>query len=225
MILMYHKVDVVTPTDWWVTPGDLRRHLDLLRSQRIVNLDDYDDPETQVVITFDDAYENLARHALPALRAAGAPFEVFVIGDAIAGWNDFDPREPRTRHMGLEDLDSCVAAGGRLQWHTRTHPDLATLESIEQEWEMTVPEELSARFPEPHFRWFSYPYGSVDERAVDVARSRFAGAVSVFDGRPDLRWQLTRVTVDRDTQLPRLPAETIGALQASIASLRDQSSN
>ena len=138
MILMYHKVDIVTPTMWWVTPADLDRQLDALRDRTFVYLDDYVAAERHVAITFDDAYENVVRHALPVLRAHGVPFEVFVIGDRLGGWNEFDLEEPNTRHMARDHLAEVVEAGGRLQWHTRTHPNLRELAVAEIADELTM---------------------------------------------------------------------------------------
>jgi peptidoglycan/xylan/chitin deacetylase (PgdA/CDA1 family) len=201
MILMYHKVDIVTPTVWWLTPGDLARHIEGLQHKEFVYLDDYASPESQVVITFDDAYENIYRHALPVLTAHHVPFEVFVIGDQIGRWNHFDPGEPLTRHMDMTQLEEIRRCGGRLQWHTRTHPHLPDLNAADVEKEMTVPEDLADKFPSPHFTWFSYPGGAHDDRAVAIARRQFAGAVSVIDGQPNDRWQLNRVTVDRNTAI------------------------
>lgn len=201
MILMYHKVDIITPTMWWLTPGDLDRHITNLRQRNFVYLEDYRFPDREVVITFDDAYENVYRHALPVLASHNVPFEVFVIGGKIGGWNDFDPGEPQTRHMGMYHLEEITQRGGRLQWHTRTHPNLPDLSDDAIEEEMTVPTELRQRFPAPHFAWVSYPGGSHDERAVEVARRRFSGAVSVTHGKPNDRWQLNRITVDRDTAI------------------------
>jgi peptidoglycan/xylan/chitin deacetylase (PgdA/CDA1 family) len=199
MILMYHKVDVVTPTLWWVTPEDLERHLTSLSNRQFVYLEDYRSPSNQVVVTFDDAYENVFRHALPVLKRLRRPFEVFVIGDVIGDWNDFDPGEPRTRHMNLDQMAEIAAAGGRIQWHSRSHPDLKGVSDADLEQELEVPEELRREFPLPHFSWFSYPGGSHDDRCVHAASRKFSGAVSVIDGRPDDRWQLNRVTVDRFT--------------------------
>jgi len=197
MILMYHKVDVITPTIWWVTPGDLSRHLESLRHRTLVYLEDYVSPDREVVITFDDAYESVYRHALPVLEAYKAPFEVFVIGDQIGRWNDFDPGEPPTPHMSLAQLEDMARRGGRLQWHTRTHPNLPDLADAEIEAELRVPSDLRQRFPSPHFTWFSYPGGELDCRALEIARRTFSGAVSVSQGLPGDRWQLNRVTVDR----------------------------
>ena len=202
MILMYHKVDIVTPTIWWVTPGDLDQHLTMLKRKQFVHLEDYTDPERQAVITFDDAYENFFRHALPVLRRHGVPFEVFVIGKLIGDWNRFDRKEPPTRHMGYAHLDQIAAGGGRLQWHTRSHPNLPALSDEAIEAELTIPEKLSRRYPAPHFTWLSYPGGAHDKRSVAVARRKFSGAVSVTEGEPGDRWQINRITIDRSTVLP-----------------------
>jgi peptidoglycan/xylan/chitin deacetylase (PgdA/CDA1 family) len=199
MILMYHKVDIITPTIWWVTPLDLDRHITNLKQRKFVYLQDYRSPEQETVITFDDAYENVYHHALPVLAAHNIPFEVFVMGNAIGGWNDFDPGEPQTRHMSMHHLEEVVRHGGRLQWHTRTHPHLPDLSDQAIAEEMTVPLDLRQKFPPPHFTWFSYPGGSHDDRAVEIARRKFSGAVSVIGGKPDDRWQMNRITVDRDT--------------------------
>lgn len=198
MILMYHKVDIIVPTIWWITPEDLDRQLRILKKRRrIVYLEDYTSPEDELVITFDDAYENVYHHALPVLTSHDAAFEVFVIGGAIAGWNDFDLSEPPTRHMGIDHLQEITRRGGRLQWHSLTHPNLPDLSAEMLEAEMTVPVHLRQMFQAPHFTWFSYPGGSHDDRAVEIARREYSGAVSVVAGEPQDRWQMNRVGVEQ----------------------------
>lgn len=201
MILMYHKVDLITPTIWWVSPGDLERQLASLGDRKFVYLEDYRPDQNHVVLTFDDAYESVYRHAFPILRKHGIPFEVFIIGDAIGDWNDFDRGEPKTRHMDIDQLLEIARGGARIQWHTRSHPDLPSIADAEVEFELDVPEELRRLFPAPHFSWLSYPGGSHDDRSVAVARRKFSGAVSVIAGKSDDRWQLNRITVDRFTAL------------------------
>ena len=202
MILMYHKVDHITPTPWWVTPAALVRHLQELQGRRFVYLDSYRHPDSEVVITFDDAYENLAHHAFAPLAERNIPFEIFVIGDAVGRWNTFDKCEPLTRHMGIEHLHEAVRCGGRLQWHSRSHPHLPDLDDASQVRELTVPETLARIFPAPHFNWFSYPGGAHDERCVALARQLFSGALSVCDGNAEDRWQLNRVEAHENTHLP-----------------------
>lgn len=200
MILMYHKVDIITPSLWWVTAATFARQLEQLGDRKFVYLDDYDaaNPE-HVAITFDDAYENVYRWAFPALRRNGIPFELFVIGDWIGDWNQFDRSEPLTRFASLEQLMEMAQGGARVQWHTNSHPDLPSLADDQLERELAVPEVLQSRFPAPHLSWLAYPSGCYDDRVVRLVRSRFSGAVAVLEGQPTDRWRLNRITVDEHT--------------------------
>ena len=196
MIAMYHKIDIVSPTIWWATPRNLLRHINELRRFEFVYLDDYDPANPRhVVLTFDDAYENFYHHAYPILKRLRIPFELFVIGDLIGEWNQFDDGEPLTRFAGMDQLCEIADGGGRVQWHTRSHPALHEVSDAQIDHELTVPDEIRAFFPAPHMRWFSYPFGLHDERSVGLARKKFAGAVSVVNGEREDRWQLNRVLV------------------------------
>ena len=58
------------------------------RAREVVYLSDYDPrSDRQSVITFDDAYENVHRHALPILKKRRLPLEVFINGDFLGRWN------------------------------------------------------------------------------------------------------------------------------------------
>lgn len=199
MILMYHKVDLVSPTTWWVTRRDFQRQLDELADREFVYLDQYSDPSRQVCITFDDAFENVLRHAVPELASRSLPFEIFVIGGKLGAWNHQDTSEPLTRFMTFEGLEAVVDAGGRLQWHTVNHPNLQELEEEQIARELSVSRRLADRFKSPHFRWFAYPYGLHDQRSMAMVRDRFDGAVAVAEGDPANPWTRLRITVDSDT--------------------------
>jgi peptidoglycan/xylan/chitin deacetylase (PgdA/CDA1 family) len=194
---MYHKVDIVAPTVWWVSVETFARQMDALAKREVVYLSDYDPAsKTQCVITFDDAYENVCRHAAPVLAARRLPFEVFINGDFLGRWNHADPSEPLTRYCSLEHLEEIVRCGGRIEWHTRSHTDLTKIGADAVDHQLSVPDELQARFPRPHLRWFAYPYGVCSPRVVDAVRGRFEGAVAVLEGRDDDRFQLNRVVAD-----------------------------
>lgn len=205
MILMYHKVDRVTPTIWWVTPDDLDRQLTELSGYEFVCLDDYVDPRRQVVITFDDGYENLYHHAHPVLVSHEAPYELFVNSSLIGKWNHFDRHEPLTRFLGIEHLNVMVDEGARLQWHGRSHRDFTTLTPNELSEELSLPDQLRAEFPLPHFSWLSYPYGLFNSGVTRLAKQKFAGAVTTMYNEPDGRWQKIRIAVDRFTSFRDLP--------------------
>ena len=130
--------------------------------RRAVYLDDYDPADPgQIVLTFDGVYDELVRFALPLLKKRGLPFELFIVGDYAGKWNDFDRHvEPPARFASIESLRRLVDAGGRVQWHTRTHCRLDDLSNADLARELDPGEELRRAFPEAHhFRWFAYPRG------------------------------------------------------------------
>jgi len=198
MILMYHKVDIVTPSAWWVSARTFRKQMQTLTdSFQVVALDDYNPANRSLaVITFDDAYENVYRHAFPVLRQMRLPFELFVIGDVLGDWNDFDPGELKTRFCSEEQLREMADTGARIQWHTRSHPWLPNLAAEALDLELDVPVRMRRVFPAPHLRWFSYPYGGYDDRVRNEVRERFVGAVSVVGRDGGDRYEWPRVTVD-----------------------------
>lgn len=200
MILVYRNVDLVAPATWWVTAEQFEAQIASLQDRRFVYLADYKDPGTQVCVTFDGGFENVLRHAVPLLKEKGLPFEVFVIGDKIGGWNFEDSDQPLTRFMSMDALDAAVDSGGRLQWQGRSCVSLQGLEDGLMAWQLEVDKELRDRFGTPHFHWFAYPGGLHDESSLRAVTARFEGAVATSEGDPDNPWTRLRVTMDSFTQ-------------------------
>lgn len=202
MILAYHKVGTHRKSYWYVTADRFYAQLASLADRRVVYLDDYDprDPQ-QVVISFDGVYADLVPFALPILKHFGYPFELFIVGDYLGQENTFDqPKEPPARFASREDLDRMVAGGGRVQWHSRTHGDLAAMSSADLERELTVPEALRRHFGPEHLRWFAYPHGRSSEALKSAIRSRFVGALACEDGDGADRYFLPRTLVAEGTK-------------------------
>lgn len=204
MILAYHKVDVEARTHFWVSIDAFDRQMADLQAYEVVYLDDYDPARgDQAVITFDGVYSNVARCALPILRKWGYPFELFVIGDWVGRDNTFDQHvEPSARFASVEELDALCAAGGRVQWHTRTHGRLADLDPDALALELTPPDPLRERFKDRNLRWFAYPHGEHAPHVRDALPARFDGAVSVDQGSND-RFALPRREVAESHCLSR----------------------
>ena len=199
MILMYHKVDIVTPSYWWVSSQRFVMQIDAMinAGYEFSYLDNYcEENKRQVILTFDDAYENLYDHAFPIMRDRQIPFEVFVIGNHLGGWNDFDKDEMRTRFCSLEQLQEMAESGARIQWHTRDHLRLTQIDSDELDHQLSINSHLQSKFQEPHLQWFAYPHGVHDQCSIDRIKKGFRGAVSVNDGTNSDRFQLNRITVD-----------------------------
>jgi GT2 family glycosyltransferase len=204
MILMYHKVALESPTVWWVTADAFWRQMEQLTRYDVVSLSQYDPANPRhVVITFDGAYENVHTYAFPILKRFGYPFELFVVGDLIGQGNEFDqPTEPPARFATADQLKAMVRGGGRLQWHTKTHPDLATLDQASLDRELTVPADIRSLEP-AGFRWLAYPHGRNPDHVIDRVRAGFDGALSCVDGRDDDRHQWNRLTVTNKTSFAK----------------------
>lgn len=210
MILMYHKVHPETPTKWWVSVDDFWRQMEELQRYTVVSLDKYipTDPK-HVCITFDGVYENVYQFAIPILRKFGYPFELFITGGLIGQGNEFDTgEEPPARFASREQLKRCIEAGGRLQWHTTSHPDLTAVDSTALEYELAVPEDIRKLDP-AGFRWFAYPYGRHDQRVVREVKKRFDGAVSCVAGNDADRFQLNRIEVHNETRFRKSSVSVI----------------
>jgi peptidoglycan/xylan/chitin deacetylase (PgdA/CDA1 family) len=162
MILMYHKVAPSSPTMWWVKVDEFYRQMWELQNKKVVFFDDYD-PENpdHVVISFDGIYQNVLTYAAPIMQKFGYPFELFITSDYLGDNNEFDSVEPLAEFTTVEELKELEKAGGRVQWHTRSHPDMLNMHDPEKiKHELSVPSELFPHFSEKSLQWFAYPYGN-----------------------------------------------------------------
>lgn len=203
MILLYHKVDLESPTVWWVHVNAFYRQMQALQSYTVVYLDDYNpSDQDQIVITFDGIYENVYHYAWPILKHFGYPYELFIVGDTVGKDNAFDQHvEPPAMFASKEQLAEMVQAGARLQWHSRTHPDLTLPENRARiDAELDVPADLKRIDPEG-FRWFGYPHGKHNKDLIMNTKEKFAGALSCMAGNDEDPYQLNRMIVKNDTNL------------------------
>jgi glycosyltransferase involved in cell wall biosynthesis/peptidoglycan/xylan/chitin deacetylase (PgdA/CDA1 family) len=210
---MYHKIGLESPTMWWVTVNNFYRQMVELASKKVVYLDDYDPNDNeQVVITFDGVYQNVLKYAAPIMHKFGYPFELFITRDYLGKDNEFDSVEPNAVFATTEELKQMELLGGRMQWHTKSHPDLKTVTDagiIEKE--LTVPADLKI-FDKDSFGWFAYPYGNFNSDVVNAAKKYFKGAVSCNQGSDSDLYTLNRITVTNEN---RFTDETISCIITS----------
>lgn len=202
MILMYHNVSKKILTKYCVGLETFDRQMEYLQAYEVVYLSDYNPNNLKhIALTFDDGYSDVVEYALPILEKWNYPFEMFVIGNYIGENNSYDfGREPETRCADLEQLKKVANSMARLQWHSRSHPRLGSLPKDFLLRELEVPRYLTDMFPKPHFRWLAYPYGNHTNEVVDIARSRFDGAVSAYDGNDNDMHQLNRIEVTEESK-------------------------
>lgn len=202
MILMYHKIHPDSPSIWWVTVDQFYRQLTELQTKKVVYLDQYDpnNPD-HVVITFDGVYDNVLEHAVPLLKKFKYPFELFITSKYIGKDNSFDTGEVPAQFANIEQLKALVKAGGRLQWHTVSHPklDQITDQKVIKK-ELTVPKKLK-QLDKKGFKWFAYPHSVFNKETKEIAHQLFKGSLSVIHGSDTDMDALNRITMLNDTRL------------------------
>jgi glycosyltransferase involved in cell wall biosynthesis/peptidoglycan/xylan/chitin deacetylase (PgdA/CDA1 family) len=178
-------------------PGDeLRRQLRALvrRGFRFVAVDELlrllgdgsPVPRRALLLTFDDAYLDQRREALPIVRELGIPAVVFVPTAHVGGRNAWDARfgAPELPLCGAAELAELRAAGVELGSHGRTHRPLAGLDEAELATELDGSAAELARLGLGRPRLLSYPHGVHDATVrAAAAACGYQAAFTVEPGR------------------------------------------
>ncbi|MFD3944053.1 polysaccharide deacetylase family protein [Streptomyces sp. NPDC058579] len=158
-------------------------------------------PARPVLITFDDGYEGVHRHALPVLAKHGFASTVFV----STGWLRGGDEEGGALDTMLDwgQVRELAAAGTEIGGHSHSHPQLDQVDDRRLWYETLrckeiVREELG-RAPAS----FAYPYGYSDRRVRRTVRAAgYAQALAVGNTVARRRqgpYALERLTVRRST--------------------------
>jgi len=148
-------------------------------------------PPKPVLLTFDDAYADVAEYALPILRRHGFSAVVFVPTGEIGGINRWDVDRGSGTHqlMTAEQIRYWSSQGMEFGAHSRTHADLTGLTGNELEREIKGGKlELEKVLQKPVVS-FAYPYGSHSPAVRKLVRENFemAFAAEPAPGRNNLR--------------------------------------
>ncbi|WP_280152277.1 polysaccharide deacetylase family protein [Piscinibacter sp. XHJ-5] len=190
-ILCYHRF-AATGGKMAVSPATFAAQLDWLARNdyhviRLAQLLGYLEgrqalPRRSVVITIDDGYESVHRHALPLLRKHGFPATLFVYTDFIGAGDA----------LSWSQLHELAASGlVDVQAHSKTHRNLierAAGESESQyraglETEAKAPRDILERRLPVQVRHYAFPYGDANEAVLDLlAKQHYQLAVTVNPG-------------------------------------------
>ncbi len=198
-VLMYHHVGPVRPdTDpgLTVSPARFEAQMRWLARRGYVGIRPSDWlawrgsaralPEKPVLLTFDDAYADVAEYALPVLERHGFGAAVFVITGRVGGTISWARRRGVFRLMTADHLREWAGRGIEFGAHSRTHPDLSMLpppELMEEVAGSKIDLEAILRSP---VRWFAYPYGNYSAAVRDCVRSVYDLAFSTNEGLNNL---------------------------------------
>lgn len=158
-------------------------------------------PDRPVLITFDDGYEGVHRHALPELTRHGFPATLFV----TTGWlrGPYATGAAPDRMLDWDQVRALADAGVEIGGHTHSHPQLDQLDDHRLRTELIHSKEILSdqlgRTPVS----FAYPFGYSSRRVRQAVRETgYAQALAVGNGlarRAQGPYALRRLTVRRST--------------------------
>lgn len=158
-------------------------------------------PSRPVLITFDDGYEGVHRHALPVLAEHGFAATVFVSTGWLRGAYD-EGGAPDTM-LDWGQVRELAAAGVEIGGHSHTHPQLDQLDDARLRAETARCRDIIAGELGGHPASFAYPYGYSSRRVRQAVRAAgFAQSLAVGNALAHRRqgpYALERVTVRRST--------------------------
>ena len=186
-IAMYHSVGDCSedPYRVTVTPDRLDRQLSWLsrRGLRGVSVSALLAAPARaglVGLTFDDGYADFLDHALPVLTDHGFGATLFVLPGRLGGDNAWDPLGPRKPLLTADGIREAAEAGVEIGSHGLTHVDLTQADDVTLKSEIVESRALLEELTGTPVGGFCYPYGTLDQRAVDTVRDagyRYACAI------------------------------------------------
>ncbi|WP_405582942.1 polysaccharide deacetylase family protein [Streptomyces sp. NBC_01092] len=189
-VAMYHSVSNCPddPYDITVTPGRLERQFAWLaaRGLRGVSVREllaaraHGQERGLVGLTFDDGYTDFVTTALPVLHRWGFTATVFVLAGLLDGENAWELIGPRKALLDADGIRFAADAGMEIASHGLHHIDLTAAHDEELDAEVTESRHQLARITGDDVEGFCYPYGHLDDRAVDAVRRagyRYACAI------------------------------------------------
>ncbi|MEU2583768.1 polysaccharide deacetylase family protein [Streptomyces avermitilis] len=158
-------------------------------------------PERPVLITFDDGYEGVHRHALPVLAEHGFASTLFV----STGWlrGAYDTGGGLDSMLDWDQVRELADAQVEIGGHSHTHPQLDEIDDDALWWELLRCKEIIADELGTRPVSFAYPYGYSSRRVREAVREAgFGQSLAVGNALARRRqgpYALRRVTVRRST--------------------------
>ncbi len=199
-VLLYHRIVKQTIKDDWaniaVQETVFQRQMELLDywGYTAITLEDFnlyqegklDLPKKPVIITFDDAYEEIHSLVRPILQRYGMRAVVFVVGDPSIRESVWDKNLGTVfKLLSEKQIIELKQDGFEIGSHSMTHPDLTHI-SKEGVWqELLRSRMLLEILLNSPVRSFAYPYGLLNEGVKKmVAEAGYVFACAAFTGPP-----------------------------------------
>lgn len=157
-------------------------------------------PENSVVITFDDGYRTVYRHALPILAQFGLTATVYVVaGHFLDGVSPDSELLTDEAPMSLEELRELVSNGWTVGSHTLTHKRLSHCSPETVMEEVVESRKLLTNLLGRPVHHFSYPHGDwTPDISLQIQRAGYKSAATSVEGLNAIGsnpWELRRIEI------------------------------
>jgi peptidoglycan/xylan/chitin deacetylase (PgdA/CDA1 family) len=217
-VLTLHSVDNQEDDLYTIPPDEFREFVKLISSEfrprtlsSVLNdIKDKKRPDSRdVLITFDDGYQNNYLHARPILLEFGVPAVFFILPAMLGKYNLWDtPATYIHAHMTPEQVRSLNADGFEIGSHGLTHHSLVKFGRARMHQELKESRVLLEDLLGKEVTAFSYPHGSYNTVVAQEAEKVYDVAFAIDNSPPD--WFGHRLlAVRRETIWPRMKKDEI----------------
>lgn len=189
LVLMYHGVAEVPAAEdqhnLFVTPGDFAAQLDRLQDRGFEAVTEADFvagvtgrrslPSRSVLITLDDGFTSVRRHAAPLLAERGMP-AVCYVSSSLVGSRSADGTHQEFDLMGWDEVRELPAHGVSVGSHGCGHESLPTLTDAQVLEEIAGSRARLADALGGAPLTFAHPFGHHEDRTRRAVRSAGYGA-------------------------------------------------
>lgn len=228
-VLMYHRVVKSKHSAGrhgiYVTIEQFEMHMRYLKEHgyRTITFDElgrylyhsFEDRHKNVILTFDDGYEDNYTNMFPILQKYGFKAVIFLVAGLKTNvWDAGINGEPEVNLLNDKQISEMVDYGIQFGSHGLTHRKLTLLDDEQLYREIVLSKKIiEERIGKP-VTTFCYPYGDVDERVKNVVRSAGYEYGVATDTGPlaihEDRYQIRRIAVFPNTTLYRFARKVKG---------------
>ncbi len=196
-VLFYHRVSDVNPNPWTISRRGFEQQIDwLMDNFDVISLAECqrrvrsENTRPAVAITFDDGYAENCEWAFPYLIERQIPTTYFVTLGNVLTQQPFehDVRFGREVPVNtIEQIRALARAGIEIGGHSRTHPDLGSIECEERLVDeiVTATGELGKYIEQP-INYVAFPFGqlkNLSPKLFQIAKAAgLQGVCSAYGG-------------------------------------------
>lgn len=181
LVLMYHSISSYDedPYEVTMTPKRFEQQMRWLRSRglRGVSMGELLVATAEgrarrlVGLTFDDGYQDFVTNAMPVLQRYGFTATAFVLAGRLGGENAWSRPGPYKALLTAAEVREVAQAGIEIGSHGLEHVSLLDVDDSQLCAETVRSRAILQELLGQQMRGFCYPYGHLDARVVEAART------------------------------------------------------